>query len=338
MKGGLRVSALSPNGKRIASGSWDKTIRIWSVKSGQEKRVLQGCESDVNCVAFSPNGKLLVSGLDNNAIFIWRVIDGKKHGELQGHNDKVTCLQFSPDGEFILSGSWDQTLRVWRASTGEEMNKLEGHQGWVLSGGFSSDGKFVVSGSDDNTVRIWQVTTAQEFSVLRGHQSKINCVKFIQNGEQVISGSDDMTVRLWEIASAQCIMLLKLNDMVLDISCHINNSIVLSFRNGNLQCWQDLSTKNNYRWQLYWSSDIKNRALFVVGLDINDGKELSDQNRRMLEQRGVSLEAEVKSENQSKLNARVSSRTGSPIYQNNNTDIINDDSQEDERTAHLENK
>jgi WD40 repeat protein len=110
--GAISVS-FSPDGSLIASGSLDKTIKIWRVSDGSLVRTLTGHTNRVESVTFSPDGSLIASGSDDNTIKIWRVSDGSLVRTLKGHTSYVISVTFSPDGSLIASGSLDETIKIW---------------------------------------------------------------------------------------------------------------------------------------------------------------------------------------------------------------------------------
>jgi WD40 repeat protein len=115
----------SPDGIRIVSGSYDKMIRIWDARTGEEvMKPLEGHTDCVTSVGFSPDGTHIVLGSSDETIRIWDARTGEEVTKpLEGHTDSVASVGFSPDGIRIVSGSWDKTIRIWDAGTGEEVMK-----------------------------------------------------------------------------------------------------------------------------------------------------------------------------------------------------------------------
>ncbi|EDR00706.1 uncharacterized protein LACBIDRAFT_395936 [Laccaria bicolor S238N-H82] len=191
----------SPDNRRIASGSNDRTVRIWDAETGKPVgEPFQG-HGRIMSVAFSPDGKHVVSGSVDQTVNIWDVGTGKPMGEpLRGHTDSVCSVAFSPDSTRIASGSLDQAIRIWDATTWNLLGEpFRGHTKGVRSLAFSPDGRSVVSGSDDQTVRIWDVETGKPLGEpFRGHTKNVNSVAFSPDGERVFSGSLDGIVRIWD--------------------------------------------------------------------------------------------------------------------------------------------
>ncbi|KAG7410105.1 Vegetative incompatibility protein HET-E-1 [Fusarium oxysporum f. sp. raphani] len=199
----INSAVFSNDGKLIASGSRDNTVKIWNVATGEEERTLEGHANSVNSVVFSKDSKLIASGSSDNTVKIWNVATGEEAQALEGHANSVNSVVFSKDGKLIASGSRDNTVKIWNVATGEEQRTLKGHTNSVSSVVFSKDGKLIASGSSDNTVKIWNVATGEEEQILDGHTDFINSVVFSKDGKLIASGSWDNTVKIWNVATGE---------------------------------------------------------------------------------------------------------------------------------------
>lgn len=210
----------SPDGKTIATGSKDCTIRLWDVASGQELRTFGSSSLDVfargassvSSVAFSPDGTKL-AGSDGSVAFspdgmtlasggfhvprLWDVASG---GELK------TLSRRTP---VALGPEPIQAITLWDVATGQELDTLKGHSNSIVSVAFSPDGKTLVSGSWDHTIKLWYVASGKELKTFNGHSRDVYSVAFSPDGKKVASGSLDSTVKLWDIDSGQELKSLK---------------------------------------------------------------------------------------------------------------------------------
>lgn len=132
--------AYSPDGRQVASGSCDKSVRLWDARTGAELRRMNGHTGWVTSVAFSQDGGQVVSGSDDNTVRLWDARTGAELWRLEGHTRGVRCVSFLPDGGTIASGSDDNTVRLLDARTGAELRRLVLHSDKVTSVAFALEG------------------------------------------------------------------------------------------------------------------------------------------------------------------------------------------------------
>jgi len=104
--------AFSPDGKRIVTGSWDRTARVWDAATGMKLMIMRGHGDSVQSVAFSPDGKRIVTGSWDRTARIWDLSTGSELLKLPAHHF-VRSVAFSPDGKTVAGGTWGKTILLW---------------------------------------------------------------------------------------------------------------------------------------------------------------------------------------------------------------------------------
>jgi WD40 repeat protein len=219
LKGSTEITsvACSSDGRRIVTGSFDKTAKVWDATTGHEISTLKlkdklktSSQGEwVIAVAFSPDGKRILTGNWDNTATLWNSATGQDVLILEGHTHGVTSVAFSSDGKWIITGSFDKTARVWDAATGHKMVILKGHMSAVASVAFSPDSTHIVTGSFDNTAKVWDAATGREILTLKGHTGPVNSVAFSPNGKRIITGSVDRTAIVWDATTGHELLTLK---------------------------------------------------------------------------------------------------------------------------------
>jgi eukaryotic-like serine/threonine-protein kinase len=197
----------SPNSTLIATGSKDKSVRIWNAISGIDVLTppYTGHSASVRSVAWSPDGTLIASGSEDHTVRVWNATTGSdifnSHSTSTGHKDLVFSVAWSPDGKYIASASADRTVKVWNIQTGQNIFTYQKHQQWVRTVAWSHDGKHIASGSEDMTVRVWNATTGSDIlpSPYKGHKAQVYCVAWSPDDKHIASGAitPDNTVQVW---------------------------------------------------------------------------------------------------------------------------------------------
>jgi WD40 repeat protein len=162
-------AVLSPDRRRIASGSWDGTVRVWDAETGAELAVLPAHKGRVLSVAYSPHGRRIACGCDDKTV---RVLDAETGAELavsRVRQDFVTCIAFGPDGQRIVSGSTslvytDGTVQVSDAESGAEVITWLAATCGVNSVAYSPDGRWIATGSRDGAVRVWSAKSGVKWA------------------------------------------------------------------------------------------------------------------------------------------------------------------------------
>ncbi len=199
--GGVDSVAWSPDGKYIASGSTDGTVRVWEVATGNTKVTYSGLSDDVFFVAWSPDSKYIASGSRDHTVQVWDASSNSNLFIYRGHSAAVRSVSWSPDGWRIASASVDKTVQVWNAVDGSHVFTFRGHSDAVTSAVWSSSGRYIASGSWDHTVQIWEATTGNTKVTYSGHSNVVKSVAWSPDGKQIASGGYDMTVQVWEAAT-----------------------------------------------------------------------------------------------------------------------------------------
>src|SRR6185369_11001512 len=159
--------AFDPQGGTLASGSADKTVKLWETRSGKLLHTLEAQREAVCSVAFDPQGGTLASGSDDHTVKLWKAQSGKLLRTLRGHQDAVNSVAFDPQGGTLASGSNDHTVKLWGTRSGELLRTLEGHTGIVDIVEFSKNGRLLASKSRDQTIRLWSCETWETVAVMQ---------------------------------------------------------------------------------------------------------------------------------------------------------------------------
>ena len=193
--------SFSPDGQLIASGSRDRTIKIWR-SDGTLLQTLNGHNDAISSLSFSPDSQTLASVSLDKTVQIWRrnPITGEFISQPQrtlvGHGDWIYSVSFSPDGKLLATASKDGTINLWDVLHGTPIKIIRAHEDWVSWVSFSPDGQFLASASEDETVKIWR-RNGTLVSTLAAHQNGCTTVTFSPDGQTLATAGRDHMVKIW---------------------------------------------------------------------------------------------------------------------------------------------
>ncbi|MEO1402992.1 MAG: NACHT domain-containing protein [Cyanobacteria bacterium J06635_1] len=212
--GSVMSVTCSPDGRTVAAGDRNGSIRLWDITRGQEIATLhRDTDSDgrtawIRTLVFTEEGQTLISAC-NKVIDIWDIHRQELINTLTGHSSFIYSLVLSPDGSLIVSGSKspEQTIRVWDFHTGQCLKVLSGHGDSVRSLTMLADGQTLISGSasQDTSIKIWNLQTGECLRTVLGHTDSIRALVSGPDQTRYFSGSYDTTIKVWGLLNGQCL-------------------------------------------------------------------------------------------------------------------------------------
>ncbi|MDJ1184844.1 NB-ARC domain-containing protein [Roseofilum casamattae] len=197
--------AFHPSRSIFASGSDDKTIRIWDATTRECLRVLEGHEDWVLSVAFSGDGRVFASGGEDCTIKLWNIDTGQCLRTLTGHQDGIWSVSLNRDGTIMASSGYELDAKLWNLETGECTHTLKGHRRAIKVLAISPDGKMLATSSFDTSIRLWDIHTGECLKVFSGHTASIRTMSFSSDSKTLVSGDNEQTVKFWDVLEQKCL-------------------------------------------------------------------------------------------------------------------------------------
>jgi WD40 repeat protein len=254
--------AYSPDGKTLASSSFDATVKLWEVATGQLLRTFKGPDKKpedkkpedkkpedwVFAVTYSPKGRTLASASRDNTVKLWSIETGKelftlKQGSGRWGKTEVYSVAYSPDGEVLAAANKDGIIKLWDAITGEKIRTLKGHEDWVLYVTYSPDGYTLASASRDNTIKLWdfkkgkllrtlQESNRQKAERLKpnhaGPEHSVSLLAYSPDGNTLVSASYEQPIKIWDIDKGRELRTIKSHGTVYSIAYSPNGQTLAS--------------------------------------------------------------------------------------------------------------
>lgn len=182
---------ISIDGQFALSASWDHTLRLWDLTTGETTRTFTGHTKDVLSVAFSTDNRQIISGSRDRSIKLWNTLGECRHTFADAHGDWVSCVRFSPNSDYpiIVSGGWDKAVKVWDLTRCQLKFTLTGHSGYVNAITIAPDGSLCASGGKDGHAILWDLNEGRELYRLDAG-SIINTLCFSPNRYWLCAGTD----------------------------------------------------------------------------------------------------------------------------------------------------
>ena len=201
--------AYAPDGKTIASISWDKPARIrgrsipavevWDVATGEDKAIRIEHTKRVNSIAYSPDGETIATGgwhLDNT-VRLWNAETGQNISTSRMQTKQGTFVIFSPDGTTYAAAAADHTVHLSDGKTGKHKITLTGHTKQVACAAYSPDSETLATGGYDGTIRLWDVTTGTHKTTLTSEKESVTSIGYSPDGNTIVCGTGNGDVQLW---------------------------------------------------------------------------------------------------------------------------------------------
>jgi len=246
-EGPVTAIAISPDGLLLASGSTDRSIKLWHLESGtllhtwvgRSLRSPTGHTEAVTTLAFSADGRTLISGSEDCTLRWWDLETRKLMRRSPEHGWLISALALSQNSSILASGGGDGLINLWDQESGEPLAHLHKHRDRISTLLLSPDGQTLVSGSYDRTIRLWDLRDDRLMRTLWGHGDRISALAISPNWLTLISTGWDRTLRFWDLSEGKAFHTqLAHKDTVTCLALSPNNRLLASGSEDNrIKLW-----------------------------------------------------------------------------------------------------
>jgi WD40 repeat protein len=194
----VRCLSFTPDGTKLVSGSFDKTIKLWQLATGQVIHTLNDHLKGVFALAVSADGKLLASGSWDELIKLWNLETGTLLENLTQHQASVRSLAISPDSKTLVSGSFDRTIVLWNLPDGT-VTKIITDAEPIAAIALSADGRFLASTGDNGTIKIWSLASGRSIAESNGNKHCIGSLAIDPTTHTIAAGTVNGYIVLWQL-------------------------------------------------------------------------------------------------------------------------------------------
>jgi WD40 repeat protein len=198
----------SPDGKRLASGGFDKTMKVWQADTGKELVARMHPQAVVS-VCWSPDGRRLATAGYEGKIRVWSADQVKEILSVKHSDYPATGVAWSPDSKRLATASYDRVVKLWDAGNGQEVRTLKGHAAEVTSVSWSADGKRLASADYAKLAKVWDTENGTEIFTLKGHTDVVACLCWSPDRKRLATASWDKTVKVWDAEKGQGVFTLR---------------------------------------------------------------------------------------------------------------------------------
>jgi cytochrome c len=201
--GPVKGIALTADGERMVSVSFDYSVIVWRLADGAALDVRYGHDAAVNDVVMLPGDAGFATGGDDGVVLLWDLDRADPVTRLDGHAGRVVDLEVSADGRFLASAGWDRTVRVWDLARGALGLELDGHGGPVNALAFTPDGERLVTGGADGVLRLFRIADGTRLAEWGGGPEAVHALAVDAEGQTVFAAGAAGAVQRFDLDTGQ---------------------------------------------------------------------------------------------------------------------------------------